>query len=324
MRETRMLQMPHRRGLLRRIPVDNPSFAVHTLALIRGFQRITANLPPDTNREDGAAMNPKFSFARCFSKGWNAFMHNPTPAILGPIIVYAILTVLEGVAFPITGLLAVILLPLSLIAFGLFTLLVIPPFYGGIAILALNVVSGRNPSITDVFKGFKKYGQFLVAFFLWSVLVSLVAIPVIVGQTVGLTTLLDMTASSFAGDQTKWLAIIIIVALIGLGLGYISFLLGWVFVFFVIGDYWFNDSVGAAFSISSRMSGGNKIKLFFSLVVLSVFAALGLLIFGIGFFATSMISTLVLAAIYEELKTDATCSEARGWYEHHGADIAVG
>jgi len=228
------------------------------------------------------------------------------------------------ITWPFSGILAVIFMPLGFILHGVITMSIVPQFHGGLCKIALHCVTDKNPGWLEIFTSFKKWGQFFVAALLYMFLLSFVAVPVIAGQMGAFATLMDILTSAFGTEQTWMLQLILIFCMAALGIAYLSLMVGWIFVMFVIADDWFKDSIASALNISARMTAGNKFKLFWSLLVLSIFANLGVLVFGIGVLATWMIALFVMAAIYEELKTAECCSDARGWYEYHDEGIAIG
>ncbi len=269
-------------------------------------------------------MRKGYSFSDCFRRGWDAFMLHPTPSTLGPLLGVTIAGAIELLIIPSSSILITFSLPLAFIINGLITLIAMTQLLGGLSILALHTVCDKKPSILDIFKGFRKFGKLFIAMLFYIFLLSFIAIPVFVGESIGWSTLLDMLSENLGIDDIKLLQGLLMFAMVALGIAYMSLLLGYLLVFLVISDDWFNDSVAAALNISARMTAGNKFKLFWTVIALSIFTLAGVLLIGLGIILTFMVSLMVMAVIYEDLKSESTCGDAKGWYEQHDAKIAVG
>jgi len=269
-------------------------------------------------------MRRSFSFFHCFGRGWDAFMLHPTPSTLGPLFAVIIAGAIELLIIPSSAILSVLSLPLTIFVNGLISLIAMTQLLGGLSILALHTVCDKKPSVLDIFKGFRKFGKLFVALLFYLFMLSFIAIPVFVGENIGWNTLIDMLGENLGIDDVGLLQGLLTFAMVALGVAYLSLLLGYILVFLAIMDDWFNDSVAAALNISARMTAGNKIRLFFTIIGLSLFTLAGLLLVGIGIILTFMVSLMVMAAIYEDLKSEETCGDAKGWYEQHEGDIAVG
>jgi hypothetical protein len=162
-------------------------------------------------------------------------------------------------------------------------------------LLSLNLHK-RSASFGDIFGGFKKFGTYLGVYWLLVLISILCMVPgAIVGAAVWF-------ASSGEEDM--------ILVAVGAG-ALLSAIIMWVvylrflFAYYVVADDWEDSSITRAFSKSSMITEGNRLKLFGCMIVLGLFMMLGYLVLLVGALITVPVTMVAMASIYTQLKESA-------------------
>lgn len=223
-------------------------------------------------------MNTKsVSLGRAFSAGWASFTKY-VGLLIGANLLYMVIT-FAGEVIPFLNI--------------LFLALVIPPLTGGLIILSLNAVRGTNPSINDLFAGFKDFGKWLGIYWLFFAVIAAAAIPL------GLAALVAFLILEPKGGPD-----IVTQAVMGLGIAITTILVFWLMIRYLF--VWFIAAEGGAvvesFRRSAEMTKGIRLKLFGIYFVLMLFTYAGVIACGIGVIVTGIVAALAYAAIYLDLK----------------------
>jgi uncharacterized membrane protein len=233
--------------------------------------------------------NGSFSLGRAFSEGWQAFARNVWVAILGVLVYVGIEGVIGWV--PCVG-------PLA-------QLIVAGPFLGGMCLFALHLLRQANPSVGDVFAGFSKFGRYLGLYWLLFLIGIACAVP-----TMGVALLVGLGVGMAAGEDAG--------VAVGVTLGVIAFivwyaiLVRWSLAYYVVADDWEEGSVFTSLRKSAQITKGTRIKLFLSLIVLSLFGVIGVLACIVGVLLTGSVAMCATASIYQQLKESAAGTGAPG------------
>lgn len=219
-------------------------------------------------------MPNQLSIGECVSDGWNGVKQNAGVAI-GGFVVFFLIEFVGGV------------IPVVNIIFGL---LVTPALMGGIMILSLNLARNSSPEVGDIFKGFRKYGSFLGAYWLFVVVYLVCLIPFFIGLGV----------DTARGSEPS--ALTIILGLVSLVILIIA-MLRWCMVYYLVAE---GSGVTEAFTKSSKITEGYRGTIFLLGIVNFLIIIAGLLVLGLGYFVAAPIAMIAFASAYIKLKSFAS------------------
>jgi hypothetical protein len=219
---------------------------------------------------------PQIYIEQCISGGWAALKKHPAEGIVGALI-YLVICIgmgLIGLAVPFLD------TAVSLVIAG--------PLVGGLTCLFLNMVMERNPQIGDVFKGFSRFTEFLIA----HVLLNGCFVP---GA-------LMMTLAKVTGS-VGLNVFAVLLTLAGLAV-YLAFLLPrYGLAFFLLADT--GCSVAEAFKQSEVMTRGCRGSVLGMFVLAGLIAAAGAIACGIGILFTIPLAGCAVTVMYRTLKHPA-------------------
>ncbi|TET68968.1 MAG: DUF975 family protein [Candidatus Zixiibacteriota bacterium] len=219
-------------------------------------------------------MSNQLSIGECVSEGWNGLKQNAGAAI-GGFVVFCLIEAVGGV------------IPVVNIIFGV---LVTPALVGGLMILSLNLARNSSPEVGDIFKGFRKYGSFLGAYWLFALISLLCCIPAFIG--VGI----DSTRGSESFGLTIVLGLVSAVILV-------IVMLRWCMVYYLVAE---GSGVTEAFTKSSKITEGYRGTIFLLGIVNFLIIIAGLLVLGVGYFVAAPIAMIAFASAYTRLKSFAS------------------
>lgn len=201
------------------------------------------------------------------------------------IAVYLIYAIIVGVlsSIPVIGQIVVIF--------------VAPPLVGGAVIVGLKAVRGDTPEINELFSGFRKYWFWMGVYWLFAAILLLTMIPLfIAGALAGIMSSLGAQPDiSPAG-----IAMMVVAGLVSLVL-YAIFGLRYMFAYYHAAD---GAEIVESFKKSEEMTRDIRLTLLGVVIVLGLFAAVGVLACGVGVVLTGLLSSLALVHIYVALKGD--------------------
>lgn len=218
-----------------------------------------------------------FGLGKAIGNGWDGFKSNAAAAILGLLVWLIVYTALAVIPFV-----------------NLAILILAGPLVGGLMTLMLNLAKRSDPKIGDVFAGFSKFGRYLGLFWLFTLMILLAYIPAIIGFAVG-AVVQDQTVTPVIMGVGGLISVIVVIYLAT----------RFLFVWHVVADNWEDGSVMAAFRKSSQITEGNRLKLFGSMIVLTILAQIGFLLLGVGILLTGPIANIAIASVYLQLKESA-------------------
>jgi len=212
---------------------------------------------------------------QAFNDGIEGFKKNPVMVIVGTLVYLAISMVAAWIPF---------------LNF-LFYALVLPPLAGGYIIFVLRIAKGEEPSVEDLFAGFKDYVTFLGAYWLLVLYMVLFGIPAIILIVLGFIFI------------TKCVGVfLLVVGYLGWLVIVIMFVLKWAFYLTIIADGWNDGGIKPAFDKSVKITEGRVLELFLVVLILGLFAMAGAIVFGVGMLVTVPISAIGFVAYYLRLK----------------------
>jgi len=217
--------------------------------------------------------------------GWNAFKKAPGVAVGGFLLFYLIMVLGLGIPF------------LGPVLLGF-------PVIGGLTVLCLNIVRGKDHHISDLFAGFKCYGMWLVVGLLYMLMIAVVTLLIM--TLLWMVVLLSHASSiiNYATGSAQALPALRYGQAIPLGGSFISILLLWILTLrWLFVCHLVSDGVEPleAFRRSSELTKGRRFKLFYISLVLVLFSITGLLFIGLGMLITVAVSYLALTSIYVDL-----------------------
>jgi hypothetical protein len=225
----------------------------------------------------------KLDLGQAFGASWEAIKAYPGPAIGGFVLYYLMVIAMQFI--PIVGFLAHIFIS--------------PPLMGGVSILALNTVDRRDPQIPHLFDGFKAYGKWMGITWLYYAITAIAMLPL------GIVALI-VWLGLFAGhvdfrQHVPSVATLGVLSLVGavLLLVPLAVLIRWVFIF-----YAGVESTGTleAFGLSSHVTAGRRLQLFWMFIVLGLTAMSGIVALGVGLVFTVPFAALTGAALFRQLR----------------------
>jgi len=228
-------------------------------------------------------VNPReISLSRCFAEGWEAFKAYPWLTIGG----YAIYSVIGWVASHIPGINV------------LYFILAVFPLAGGFITLLLKILRRSNPRLEDLFDGFKDWVKWMGVGWLL-ILYVLIALIICGIPAAILVTIADFILGANSADGKIMIVIGGIITLVLL----LIILMRWVFVYYVAAD-----GANATQSIrgSTDLTEGIRFKLFWMLLVISLFAISGMVALFIGIFFTGAIAQCAVTALYLDVRQART------------------
>jgi uncharacterized membrane protein len=225
--------------------------------------------------------HPTLHLGQAISIAWQAIKRYPGPTI-GGFLLYGV--ILLGVGFvPLVGALAGIVLA--------------PPLYGGLLILYLSVLDGRNPQIGDLFAGFRAFGKWMGIYWLLYAIIlgtmvplAAVAIPMAITSSRHQPSLPPAAVPALAGG--------IAAAAIAYLAGLAWLVIRWWFVYWVGVE---RAGVIEAFRHSAEITRGRRLQLFWFLLLLSLLSVSGVLALGLGLIVTLPLCWLAQVALYRQL-----------------------
>jgi uncharacterized membrane protein len=241
-------------------------------------------------------MNTKsVSIGSAFSSGWNLFMKYPWLLIGGFLLLMAIIVVIEII--PVVGVIALLVIG--------------GPLSAGLYILTLNAAKDANPTIGDIFAGFKNFGKWFGLYWLWIGVCLLAEIPILIGLLISyLTSRATINQTALAGGEpVNPLVAAAATAPVIIG-GLITFILilmvsvRYIFAWFAVAD----EGLGAveSFKRSAQLTEGIRLQLFGVFIVVWLAMAVGSAITcGLGSLVAGPLSSMILASIYLNLKGQA-------------------
>ncbi len=245
-------------------------------------------------------MKRTFTFPECWNMGWVAFNKYPW-VVIGASALSFLIAMLGYI--PYIGI--------------IFSLVVEPVLIGGWAILMLNVIFDRRPTVGDLFKGFDNFGRFLGTY--WSLMLKILAMYVGLLLVAGIPgvpgmLLMEDPQSGLAVLGGLLIAIACILAVAAL-IVFFYYAIGWSFVFFIVADGWFEGPLEDAFRRSLKITEGRRLWLFGVGLLMGLFVYVGLLGLIVGVFVTSAAAGTIYAAIYKQLKLSYLLDQASGDYQ---------
>ena len=211
---------------------------------------------------------------QAFNDGIEGFKKNPIMAIVGTLIFFAIDFV--GLVVPFLNI--------------LFAAFVMPPLIGGYMLFFLKFAKGEEPSIDDLFAGFKDYTNYLGAFWLLIFYVFLYGLAGIILAILGFLVFKAFAVCLIIIGYFAFLVLVMI------------FVLKWSFVYTIIADGWNDGGVKPAFDKSVKITQGRLVELFLVALVIGLFTAAGSIVLGIGMLVTAPIGAIGFASYYLRLK----------------------
>jgi uncharacterized membrane protein len=189
---------------------------------------------------------------------------------------------------------------------AIFGLFVQPVFVGGFMILLLNMAKDANPTIGDLFEGFKRYWTWVGVTWLYIAIVAVSAIPLGIAALITFLILEPMQRGGYGSGLSS--VEILMQITMGLGIAVslvILFVLTmrWIFVCYLAAEGAFAVE---AFKRSAEMTEGIRLKLFGISLVLGLFGWAGVIGCGVGALLTGLVSSLAFAFIYLGLKPRET------------------
>jgi hypothetical protein len=221
----------------------------------------------------------ELDLGRAMSTGWEAVRAYPGLAIGGFALYYAI----------------TMGLPLIPIAGFLVPIFISPPLAGGLATLTLNIFDRRDPQIAHLFDGFKAYGKWMGIVWLYYAIGVIVAVPLaVLGLVAHFSVFEQRTAPpgpAIIGGISFIAAVLVAAA--------VAVLIRWVFL-----HYAGVESPGTfeAYGLSSQVTRGRRLQLFWMSVVLGLIAVSGVIALGVGLLVTLPLGALAMAALYRQLR----------------------
>ena len=224
----------------------------------------------------------ELDLGQAFGASWEAIRDYPGPAIGGFVLYYLMIVAMQFI--PIVGFLAHVLIS--------------PPLVGGISILSLNILDRRDPQIPHLFDGFKAYGKWMGVTWLYYAITIVAMLPLaIVGFIVWLTV---FAAHVSFREHMPDVATLGVLSLVGAVLLLIplAILIRWVFIFYAGVE---GTGTLEAFGLSSQITRGRRLQLFWMFVLLGLIAASGIVVLGVGLVFTIPFAALAGAALYRQL-----------------------
>ena len=232
------------------------------------------------------AVRGSLSLDQCLREGWKAVMSNPAPAFCGVLVYFAFEMAFSLVSY----------IPYAGIVGTVARIFVEPALGGGLMILYLNLLYRRQPSVANVFAGFRKLWRFLGATVLFGLLFLGLMIPAVV---IGILAALLWSSSQEAGIV---LVVVCGVAALGGIVAYIIYWLRWMFALWIIADDWEDGSIITAFNRSAQITQGYRPMLFLLSFVIGLIASAGMVACCVGVIFTAPIAGCATASLYLALK----------------------
>ncbi len=220
------------------------------------------------------------------SAAWATFLRYPG-VLIGIFLVYTIVVAGLG-SIPFIG--------------SVIVIFIAPPLIGGALIAGLKAVRGQTPEFNDLLVGFSRYWHWMGVYWLFAAILFATMLPVIIGAAIaGVTGAMRQGASmpNAAPDiSPAGVGILVVTGLISLVL-YVIFGLKYMFALYEAAD---GAEIIDSFKNSDELARNVRFSLLGTVIVLGLFAAVGVIACGVGVILTSLLSYLAFIHIYVGLK----------------------